>query len=342
MLKRSQTSDLLKGISVLLMIQVHIIELFATQEINQSTAGKFLLFLGGPFVAPVFVLLMGYYVAASKRPFNELIIRGVKLFVLGMFLNVALNLNLIIKVSNGLLNLDLLPYLFGVDILHFSGISIVVLACFKRLFEKNWLFILLAIFLSGAVTYTLSEINLEHITAKYLSSFIFGSSSWSYFPLFPWLVYPLLGFMFYRLQIEFNLSWLYSVRMKILTGFLFPLFLFFTFNYAVNISSQLSSYYHHTILFVSWMMVFLSLYSHILFQINTLTVNSLFFKYLRWLGKNVTILYVVQWIIIGNIATEIYKTVGSPLVLIISILSITAASSLISYLLIQLKERLRL
>jgi len=30
--------------------------------------------------------------------------------------------------------------------------------------------------------------------------------------------------------------------------------------------------------------------------------------FLRWLGKNITVFYVIQWLIIGNIATAIYQT----------------------------------
>jgi hypothetical protein len=35
---REQTADLLKGVGVLLMIQVHLTELFATQEFYHSTS----------------------------------------------------------------------------------------------------------------------------------------------------------------------------------------------------------------------------------------------------------------------------------------------------------------
>ena len=59
---RNQTADLLKGIAVLLMIQVHVIELFSTDAINSSRIGHILLFLGGPPVAPVFAVIFGYYI----------------------------------------------------------------------------------------------------------------------------------------------------------------------------------------------------------------------------------------------------------------------------------------
>ncbi|HPF50375.1 MAG TPA: hypothetical protein PK335_02315, partial [Draconibacterium sp.] len=30
--------------------------------------------------------------------------------------------------------------------------------------------------------------------------------------------------------------------------------------------------------------------------------------FLRWLGNNITAFYIIQWLIIGNIATAIYQT----------------------------------
>jgi uncharacterized membrane protein YhdT len=31
-------------------------------------------------------------------------------------------------------------------------------------------------------------------------------------------------------------------------------------------------------------------------------------RFIRWMGVNVTLLYVIQWLIIGNLAPAIYKT----------------------------------
>jgi len=31
-------------------------------------------------------------------------------------------------------------------------------------------------------------------------------------------------------------------------------------------------------------------------------------SFLQWLGKNITLFYVIQWLLIGNIATAIYQT----------------------------------
>ncbi|MEI7897648.1 MAG: heparan-alpha-glucosaminide N-acetyltransferase domain-containing protein [bacterium] len=69
------TADLLKGIAVLFMIQVHIMEQFASPDTCNSLIGKISMFLGGPPCAPVFLAVMGYFLvfqaclrATSKAP----------------------------------------------------------------------------------------------------------------------------------------------------------------------------------------------------------------------------------------------------------------------------------
>jgi uncharacterized membrane protein len=64
---RDGTADLLKGFAVLFMIQVHIMEQFATPDTCNSIIGKISMFLGGPFCAPVFMAVMGYFLAFSSK-----------------------------------------------------------------------------------------------------------------------------------------------------------------------------------------------------------------------------------------------------------------------------------
>jgi ABC-type iron transport system FetAB permease component len=60
------------------------------------------------------------------------------------------------------------------------------------------------------------------------------------------------------------------------------------------------------------------------------TGKSLVMRYIKWLGKNVTAVYVVQWLIIGNIATAIYRT-QYPFSLILWFLVIITVSSILTY-----------
>lgn len=351
MTTRTQTADLLKGIAVLLMIQVHIIELFASNTIYYSRVGKVLLFLGGPPVAPVFMLIFGYFIASSNKSSLQLIARGLKIITLGMFLNIALNLNLIISVNRGLLQIDLLPYIFGVDILQFAGIAIIIIAILKKAIEKSLFFVLLCILMSSFLGNLLSNFHPETKTLQYVLSFFYGCSKWSYFPLFPWLAYPLSGIAFYHIQKQYGLNDINkSISVifkkpeaqrffKQMMGVVFFLFLLLTGRYAISVASNLPLYYHHEFVFTVWTLLFLTLYAFNMNEINQLIGKFILLKYIKWLGKNVTIIYILQWILIGNTATAIYKTVTSPLYLVMYFFAVLLIASGMSYLLIWLKER---
>jgi uncharacterized membrane protein len=206
MINRNSTADLLKGIALLLMIQVHILELFATEQISNSHLGNLLLFLGGPPVAPLFVAIFGYFIAFSKKSASQLLLRGLKVFVLGMFLNVGLNLNLIISVSKGIYDLNIWQFVFGVDILPFAGIAIAIIALIKPIVEKHFLVMLACIIVVILLGSFLPNYTPQNTTLQYVSAFFYGGVKWSYFPLFPWLGYPLTGIAFYQLQQKINLN----------------------------------------------------------------------------------------------------------------------------------------
>ena len=343
MVNRTQTADLLKGVAALLMIQVHIIELFATQNIFDSNIGKVLLFLGGPPVAPVFVLIFGYFIAASEKSAIQLITRGVKIILLGLFLNIALNLNLIISVNRGIYNIDIWPYIFGIDILPLAGISIIIIAVLKKIMDKGLIAIVVLIVISAFLGKYLLNYIPQSPVLKYMFSPFYGASPWSYFPLFPWLAYPLAGIAFYKIKQHPFFYLLNSTKAKIISGILFLLFLVFTIRYSISISSSVTAglclnpfqsqrYYHHGLIFFLWVIIFLSFYSFFINEIEKKLGTTIVFRYIKWLGKNITVIYVIQWVIIGNIATEIFKTVSSPSYLIFCFIAVLMVASGICYL----------
>ncbi len=336
-LSRTQVADVLKGIAILLMIQVHIVELFASQEFYNSSYGHILLFLGGPPVAPIFMTVFGYFVFATNKTTWELASRGLKIFFLGIALNLALNTNLIFKVYQGELNLNAWSYVFGVDALLFAGLSLTLIAVCRKMIEKH-VFIVFAIIpiilLSGE--YMTGYVP-ENTILKYISAFVYGSTDWSYFPLLPWLAYPLSGVVLYQLHQRFDFRFFYLPKTKLLFGSVFLLFMIFTIKYAIDVSSNLKEYYHHSLLFFIWVILFSLFYALLIHELNNRVGENVAFKYLKWLGKHVTMIYVIQWIIIGNIATEIYKTVSSPVYLAIWFLGIVFVTSGLTYLVLKLK-----
>ncbi len=66
-MKRYPLPDLLKGFAVFLIVPVHILEIFIDYPGRESIFGKTLLFFGGPFGVPVFMIVMGYFIAKSAN-----------------------------------------------------------------------------------------------------------------------------------------------------------------------------------------------------------------------------------------------------------------------------------
>ena len=303
--KRNQTADLLKGLAVILMIQVHLMELFAQPAIYSSWIGKISLFLGGPPAAPIFMVVMGYYFALSKRSLSSNIFRGLKLILLGFVLNLGLNMNLFIKIAEGTIQTSPWPYVFGVDILFLAGLSIIILSLFKKLFKLKlapYLILLSVIFLLQLFDFQTST----DAYFPYIQAYFFGNEIWwSYFPLIPWLAYPTTGLILFIILSEIKSRNQLYRYLLIISG----IFSFVFIGYGVNISANLPAYYHHGWVFYLFTISFLIFYAIIIELVSNQTESKLN-KWVAWLGVNVTAAYVVQWLFIGNIATEIYRTQG--------------------------------
>ena len=167
---RIQTFDLLKGVAVIFMIQVHIVELFAVQSFFDSQTGKILLFLGGPPVAPFFLITFGFFIAKSKKNTLQLFKRGCSILILGLLLNIALNFNLIVSVLRGRFVIELIPYLFGIDILINAGFVIIILALIKKIVKKSIIPLLIIILIAAFLGQFLLSFKAEEGTEQYLLS----------------------------------------------------------------------------------------------------------------------------------------------------------------------------
>ncbi len=299
--------DILKGIAVVLIIQVHVMELFAVRDILSSLAGRISLFLGGPPAAPVFMAVMGYLIAKSSKGFQSNIIRGMKLIIWGFLLNLGMNAHLLVKIIKGSIQLNPWPYIFGVDIFFLAGFSVLIIAVYKKLFHNQILpWLLLALFAAAARLF-LPVYDGNQPWALYLQAFFTGNATWAYFPVFPWAAYPVLGFIFHVLAEKYSLSAFSNKGLLYIAGWLF-IGVGVSFSYGFDIASDLSAYYHHDIRYLLWVTGFLGLWVMMIKLLSNHRETNMLFRYLRWAGKNVTSFYVIQWLLVGNLATYIYKT----------------------------------
>ena len=306
-MKRFPLPDLLKGFAVFLIVPVHILETFIDYPGRESLFGKILLLLGGPFGVHIFMMVMGYFVALSKKSTAQNILRGALIFILGIFLNIGLNFHLLLKIWFEDWQFDPLQYIFGVDIFFLAGMSIIVLTVLKTIkYGQQWIVLALILFVSGSTSY-FNEI-LMVTERNYILPFIGGEYSWSYFPLFPWLTYPLIGFLFQETepQISEFIQNQKVVSIAFLASTIILVVLFSRFGIPITIN--LSEYYHHTFPFFLWTLGVDVLWVLLLWLVVQKFSEFPVIVFLRWLGKNITVFYVIQWLIIGNIATAIYQT----------------------------------
>lgn len=299
--------DLLKGFVVFLIVPVHILETFIDYAGRESLFGKILLLLGGPFGVPIFMMVMGYFVALSKKSTAQNILRGVLIFILGIFLNIGLNFHLLLKICFEDWQFDPLQYIFGVDIFYLAGLSIIILSVLKTIRHgQQWIVLALILFVSGSTSY-INEI-LMATERNYILPFIGGEYSWSYFPLFPWLAYPLIGFLFQKTEPQIRE---FVQKQKFVSivflAFTFTLVVLFS-HFGIETTINLSEYYHHTFPFFLWTLGVDVLWVLLLWLVIQKFSEFPVIVFLRWLGKNITVFYVIQWLIIGNIATALYQT----------------------------------
>lgn len=297
--KREALPDLLKGIAVVFMIQVHITENFSSADFYNSPTGKISLLLGGVPAAPLFMIVMGYFFAASKKSVGQNFKRGAALFLGGILLNIFRSAFYLIETSAENYSSIVFSRVFAVDIFPLAGLSLMFLSQVKKYFQHDWYLY----FLSGLFAAFLGEVlvtpDLNPGVEQNLLGFIFGNYPSSFFPLIPWLAYPLLGAAIYfgkeKLLKKFEFTRIHIIVLSAAWILVMSL----TYNYGFEISSTLGLYYHHGIIFAAWACFFLVGF--------ILAIKFLFREenyattYLRWLGENVTAIYVAQWLIIGNI-----------------------------------------
>lgn len=307
---RNQTADLLKGFAVLMMIQVHLMELFAQKEVAQSLVGRISLFQGGPPAAPLFMAVMGYFLAQSKKSFLHNIKRGLLLILGGILLNVGLNLHLLVLIYLDKFQLNPLNYILGADILPLAGLSIILIALIKKVTKDNFLFSTIFSLIILIFILIFHDATIDHQANSsallYVQAFLWGRLEWSYFPFLPWAAYPLIGFLYEKinenLKIEQSTKDFFVLFSAVVT--------FVSLKYGIEVSSNLNEYYHHNWLYTLWIIQFLILITFTFNRIEISFGKNYFIIYLKWLGENVTSVYVVQWLIIGNFATLIYQTMN--------------------------------
>ncbi len=298
---RSRTADFLKGVALMAMVQVVLTEFFATDTVLNSIAGKLSMFLGGAPAAPVFLAIMGYYIAHNIKPMGAMILRGLKLIVLGFAVNMGRSAPELYDIFTGISNASPLPYIFFVDILITAGLSVIAMALVIKIFDGHVLFYIALILIVLFLQYLIPPVE-QYYPHSYVLPFLYGKYPNAYFPFIPWFSYVLAGFVFYQFKNFFVAeSFKHNRKIKIVLIVLSGLLLIGSLPFGFNVTVQPRFFAHHGLLFFLFCVNFLFwwlLSAHAIVN----RVNNLITQYLEWAGKNVTAFYVVFMILAGNLS----------------------------------------
>lgn len=308
--KRVRAVDFVRGFSVLMMIPVHVMMLFASIETWENTiTGSFVQLLERG--SPIFLIVMGISFAFSRNANKNGILKKA-LFIIG--LGYVLNfLRFIVPVlffggfSENFINASglqlsnpskMLNYFLKGDMFQLVGISLFLIGLmFKFLTKNKYVLVALALVIMW-LSKVVSGIQLGIPVVDYILNLIWGNNFDVYFPLFPWMSFILMGLylgLSYKENKENADKSLFRPMLYLGIAFLVIGKLLCNYNYEYHFGD----YYHlgpgGSMGLMGIMLVLFWIY----YQIERVLpkdnyISTLFF----YCSKNVTSFYIFQWILI--------------------------------------------
>lgn len=300
---RIQSLDLARGFTVLFIAPVHTILFFSKPEVYNTWLVQFLQFIAEGPGAQLFMLLMGIsFSLSSKNTLCSTLKKSCLLLLAGYglnFLKFVLPAMLDILPTGVYVELQvhrdipgLLQMLLTGDILQFAAIAYLVIYLISKLpGYPFWAAVLLIIicFISPGF-YDL------HVTGKvedYLLQLLGGAAPRTFFPLMPWLVYPLAGLVVgYFVKAQNELIFGYTM----IAGFC--LLLFSCSSWLPYQQESTTSFYrtytpgtlYHLGLVLVWLYLF--------HWVSSDHPHRILTKSLSFLSHHITLIYFLQWLMI--------------------------------------------
>lgn len=303
-MQRILSFDLVRGFTVLLMPSIHVVMLYSKPEVQYSLLGDVLGFIAEGPGAQLFMLLMGISFTCSKRITKRYVLkRSFQLLIAAYLLNLF---KFIIPLGLGLLPQNLLKelqleseiqaavffFLMG-DILHFAAIAYLLLFLITKLkYYPYWSF-LLAIALIFVSPY-LWDKHTGIAFIDYPISLFNGHPPGTFFPVFPWLVYPLLGLTLGSILKKHDQN--YVLKQTGVIGFAI---IIVSFCFPATIASKDWLPFYRTapadtIFHVGFVLLWLAIFHWLSKKLRS---NQLF-SLLTFCSKHITAIYIIQWILI--------------------------------------------
>ncbi len=330
---RQRELDIVRGISVFLMVGSHVFNQFTPLTQDVPAEGFFTevskLIGAFPGGAQCFMMVMGMVLlfSTSSKP-KSVMKRGLFLIVAGFVLEF---LRILPGIINMLITGDLVSFypeysyatneqliiitLFWQDILIFAGMALVFIGAVQhfRISDKVLILITAAIMVANVFLAGMDTGNdaLNIFLGYFWGTTVFdGFMTTSRFPFFSWIIYPVAGYIFAKYLVRaLDKREFYKKSAVIALILAVPLTVIGLFTGMFDTGFTGLGFYHQEILINLWCTL-LSLDWIILIYLLTDKLTS---KYLdipvRW-SKNITVIYVLHFVILAVIIQVLPRSFG--------------------------------
>jgi uncharacterized membrane protein len=202
-MKRSLTIDLARGFTVLCIAPIHTLLVYSQPYVTNTLPGKLLAFIAEWHGAQIFMLFMGISITfKDPQPLQKILKKSGILLAAAYLLNIfkfvipyffrALPPDLLNLLSIDPADHPVLHFILIGDILHFATVGYLLAALLYN--QKNYAKISLA---AAAIICFISPLFYDATSCNTLINYFLllftGHLPQTFFPVFPWIIYPLLG-----------------------------------------------------------------------------------------------------------------------------------------------------
>jgi hypothetical protein len=308
-MQRDLSLDLARGFTVLCIPAIHSVMVYAHPSVYTSLLGLPLWVIAEGPGAQLFMTLMGMGIAfKSPQPWTTIVRRSLLLLLAGYALNICkfvlpLTLGALPMAVQRELQLEagwkgMLQALLIGDILHFAALAFFVVSVVRKL-PDYWFW--------STVLAGIAIMIAPFCWDKPHLSLLGGQPPQTFFPFFPWIVYPLLG-------ITIGTCWqrdatVYASR----CGWMGAVFITFGVLIATVFEEQSAAGFYRTLPGQTlWHIGVVLITLFIWKRMATNMRHNHFFTLLQFCSRHITTLYCVQWILICWLLPLIgYQTLGT-------------------------------
>ena len=205
------SADLLRGLVIIIMIEVHVFNAFLLPELKQTGWFSVLNFING-LVAPSFLFVSGFAFQVSSgskldemrkfgKAFWKKMQRIFQIIIIGYMLHIPFySLSKTIHEATP----EIMNSFYAVDVLQCIGVGLLYLYIFRLLIKSDKIynyFLILSFIIISIVSPYIWKVDFNNYMHPFFASY-FNTKNGSLFPIFPWLNFLLAGAVFAKYFVD--------------------------------------------------------------------------------------------------------------------------------------------